>query len=74
MVVLNASIELAYYTGMLDKSRQSQRPIAAAPSSPPESMTRDGKLVIAHNNWSGYLEGSRWNIMFDIRPGKGTAS
>jgi hypothetical protein len=30
-----------------------------------------GQAVIAHNNWSGYLEGSRWNIIFDIRPAKG---
>ena len=27
--------------------------------------------VIAHNNWSGYLEGSRWNVVFDIRPAAG---
>jgi hypothetical protein len=34
-------------------------------------MTKDGKIVIGHNNWSGYLEGARWNIMFDIRPSQG---
>jgi hypothetical protein len=33
--------------------------------------TRDGRPVIAHNNWSGYLEGSRWNVIFDIRPAAG---
>jgi hypothetical protein len=33
--------------------------------------TRDGRPVVAHNNWSGYLEGSRWNVIFDIRPAAG---
>jgi hypothetical protein len=28
-------------------------------------------MVIAHNNWTEYKEGSRWNIIFDIAPSKG---
>ena len=35
------------------------------------SYTRDGKAVIAHNNWTEYKEGSRWNIIFDIAPSEG---
>jgi hypothetical protein len=35
------------------------------------SYTRDGKVVIAHNNWTEYKEGSRWNIIFDIAPSEG---
>jgi hypothetical protein len=35
------------------------------------SYTKDGKIVIAHNDWTEYKEGSRWNIMFDIAPAKG---
>jgi hypothetical protein len=35
------------------------------------SYTRDGKPVIAHNNWTDYMTGSRWNIMFDITPEHG---
>ncbi len=35
------------------------------------SYTRDGKVVIAHNNWTEYKEGSRWNIIFDIVPSEG---
>jgi len=35
------------------------------------SWTKDGKIVIAHNNWSSYAEGSRWTIMFDIAPTHG---
>lgn len=35
------------------------------------SYTRDGKPVIGHNAWTGYLDGQRWNIIFDIVPEKG---
>ena len=27
--------------------------------------------MIAHNNWTDYMTGSRWNIMFDIAPEHG---
>jgi len=32
------------------------------------SYTRDHRIVIAHNNWTGYLDGERWRIIFDIVP------
>jgi len=35
------------------------------------SYTRDGRPVIGHNAWTGYLEGARWNIIFDIVPSRG---
>ncbi len=35
------------------------------------SYTKDGKVVIAHNNWTNYLDGERWTIIFDIVPTKG---
>ncbi|MEK7404359.1 MAG: C45 family peptidase [Acidobacteriota bacterium] len=35
------------------------------------SYTRDGRVVIGHNAWTGYMEGQRWNIIFDLRPAKG---
>jgi hypothetical protein len=35
------------------------------------SYTRDHKIVIAHNNWTSYIEGSRWVVMFDIAPQHG---
>ena len=77
VVALNASIEVGYYTAVLDA--------AAAPGTPAKSnapdkcsafvatgrYTRDGRVVIAHNNWSGYLDGSRWNVIFDVRPAAG---
>jgi hypothetical protein len=77
VVVMNGSTELApYYTGWYDK----QHKLSAAQAPVPEhcsafvavgSYTRDGKVVIAHNNWTEYKDGSRWNIIFDIAPSEG---
>lgn len=35
------------------------------------SYTKDGKIIIAHNNWTSYWSGARWRIIFDIVPAKG---
>ena len=32
------------------------------------SWTKDGQIVIAHNNWTSYMKGERWRIIFDIQP------
>ncbi len=34
-------------------------------------MTKDHQIVIAHNNWTSYLAGERWVIIFDIQPQHG---
>ncbi|MGA2598352.1 MAG: C45 family peptidase [Bryobacteraceae bacterium] len=77
IVALNAWLELSpYYTNWYDKHHD----VASTPSAAPEhcsafvatgSYTKDGKPVIAHNNWTEYKEGSRWNIIFDIVPTAG---
>jgi hypothetical protein len=77
VVAMNAWQELSpYYTGWYDKQHQ----LASVRRPVPEhcsafvavgSYTRDGKVVIAHNNWTEYKEGSRWNIIFDIAPSEG---
>ncbi len=77
VVALNAWLELSpYYTTWYDKEHK----ILSAKRPTPEhcsafvatgSYTKDGKPVIAHNNWTEYKEGSRWNIVFDIAPAKG---
>lgn len=77
IVVMNASIELgSYYNPWYDK----QHGVKTASSGAPEHCsafiatgryTRDGKIVIAHNNWTNYLDGERWNIVFDVAPAKG---
>ena len=77
VVALNASIEVGYYTAVLDAAAATG---AAGKSNAPDKCsafvatgryTRDGRVVIAHNNWSGYLDGSRWNVIFEIRPAAG---
>src|SRR5579864_9618116 len=35
------------------------------------SYTKNHQIVIAHNNWTSYLVGSRWTVMFDIAPQHG---
>ncbi len=35
------------------------------------SWTRDGKIVIGHNNWTSVIPGARWRIVFDIAPENG---
>jgi hypothetical protein len=77
IVALNAWLELSpYYTNWYDK----QHNVAALERPVPEhcsafvatgSYTKDGKPVIAHNNWTEYKEGSRWNVIFDIAPASG---
>jgi hypothetical protein len=71
VVALNASIEFGYYTATLDKDGRSKAPDKCSAFVATGRYTRDGRPVIAHNNWSGYLEGSRWNVIFDIRPAAG---
>ena len=34
-------------------------------------MTKDHQIVIAHNNWTSYLAGERWVVIFDIQPEHG---
>ena len=83
IVAMNAQIELTqYYVPWLDKQEHAQ---GLRPDDGPEikapgncsafiatgSYTKDGKIVIAHNNWSSYAEGSRWVIVFDIQPEQG---
>jgi len=77
VVALNAFLEMTpYYTGWYDqahKTASAKRPVPEHCSAfvATGSYTKDGKVVIAHNNWSEYKEGSRWNIIFDIAPVKG---
>jgi hypothetical protein len=76
VVGLNAETEWGYYNKQYDKKHG----IKTAYLSVPEhcsafvatgSYTKDGKAVIAHNNWSTYLEGERWTVIFDIAPTNG---
>ena len=78
VVALNAFEELPdYYVPWYN----SQHRVAGAPRlvSPGNcsafvatgSYTRGHNIVIAHNNWTSYLDGERWRIVFDIVPQQG---
>src|SRR5579863_6189648 len=76
VVALNGAMEWSYYVKQYDKAHG----IKSASVGVPEhcsafvatgSYTKDGKIVIAHNNWTNYLDGERWTIIFDVVPDKG---
>ncbi|MGA3105061.1 MAG: C45 family peptidase [Terriglobales bacterium] len=78
VVAMNGAEEWEYYVKVYDKEHGIQ---SAASLVAPEhcsafvatgSYTSDGKIVIAHNNWTGYLDGQRWTIIFDIVPAQGS--
>jgi hypothetical protein len=78
IVALNAFEEVPdYYVPWLNK----QQKVAAAPKLKAPGncsafiatggMTKDHQIVIAHNNWTSYLAGERWVVIFDIQPEHG---
>ena len=77
VTVLNANIELASYyvpwlaNKMKQDSMNNQAPGKCSAFIATGSYTRDGKIVIAHNNWTNYMNGERWRIIFDIHPTHG---
>jgi Phospholipase B len=79
IVALNAFEEVPdYYVPWVNKQQKSAKaPKLAAPGNcsafiATGSMTRDHKIVIAHNNWTSYLAGERWVVIFDIVPEHGS--
>jgi Phospholipase B len=78
IVALNSFEEVPdYYVPWLDK--QQKKPNAPNLKSPGNcsafvatgSWTKDHQIVIAHNNWTNYMNGERWRIIFDIQPTHG---
>lgn len=76
IVALNAMEELPYYyVPWLDK-QQGRAPSAHSPGNcsafiATGSYTKDNRIVMAHNNWTPYVIGERWNIVFDLKPDRG---
>jgi len=82
IVAMNAFMELAdYYVPWLDEQ-------VSPPKMPKQasdkhdhcsafvaagSYTKNGQIVMAHNNWTNYSYGVHWNIIFDVVPEKGYA-
>ena len=86
VVAMNAFSELPdYYVPWLDQQTKSPNGVpgqsnaqAMAPDTShcsafvaTGSWTKDHQIVMAHNNWTTYAEGSRWKIVFDIVPQSG---
>src|SRR6185312_8809658 len=75
LVAMNAFMEFDYYLNELKRrSGQTVEKSVAEHCSAfiaTGSYTKDGKIVIGHNNWTDYLTGSRWDIVFDIAPARG---
>jgi hypothetical protein len=77
VVAMNASQEWSYYVEEYDKEHKiASLPTVTAPDHcsafvATGSYTKDGRVVIAHNNWTNYLDGARWTIVFDIAPQNG---
>lgn len=76
-VALNANIELAQYyvPDLMNKAKpgsgDNKAPGNCSAFIATGKYTKDGKIVIAHNNWTDYIEGERWNVIADIKPEKG---
>jgi len=78
IVALNAFEEVPdYYVPWLNQQQKSAgAPKLKAPGNcnafiATGSMTKDHGIVIAHNNWTSYLAGERWVVVFDIQPEHG---
>ncbi|MGA3213319.1 MAG: C45 family peptidase [Terriglobales bacterium] len=74
VVALNAMEEVAeYYVPWLEHQQKGALQVSKAPGNcsgfvATGSWTKDHQVVIAHNNWTGYLDGERWRVIFDIAP------
>ena len=82
LVAMNGYMEFSYYYDDEKKTHPSNLP---GPNLPRQShaaehcsafvatgsYTKGGRIVIGHNNWTDYLTGTRWNIVFDVAPSAG---
>jgi len=77
IVAMNGLLEWEYYVKEYNRQRKipSPKSLAAAERCSAfvatGSYTKDGRVIIAHNNWTSYMEGTRWTIIFDIAPAQG---
>src|SRR5579863_674191 len=87
IVALNAFEEVPdYYVPWLNKKNKKAANKSERPGKSPKlvapgncsafiatgSYTKDHQIVIAHNNWTSYLAGERWVVIFDIVPEHGS--
>jgi hypothetical protein len=74
VVAINADPEWGYYARVYDKQHSVLSPPGARAGEhcsafvATGSYTRDGRVIMAHNNWTSYLSGERWTVIFDVAP------
>ena len=77
IVVMNAMEEWSYYVKAYDAAHGIKSPpTTTAPDHcsafvATGAYTKDGRVVMGHNNWTTYLDGERWTMIFDIAPSSG---
>jgi hypothetical protein len=77
ITALNGWIELAWYyiPWLADKAQpgagDNKAPAYCSAFVAVGSYTADGGIVMAHNNWTEYILGQRWNVVLDIVPAAG---
>ena len=77
ITALNAMEELAYYyvpqlmNNAHPGSGDNKAPGNCSAFIATGSYTKDGKIVMGHNNWTAYMVGQHWNVIADIVPEKG---
>lgn len=77
IIAMNSILEMSwYYVPWLDSKDNPKPPDPTPPGhcsaiAATGTWTKDGKIVMAHNNWVEYVIGQRWNIILDIVPEKG---
>jgi hypothetical protein len=76
LVALNAIEELPYYYLPWLQKQQGKKSEAHAPGNcsafaATGDWTKDRSLVMGHNNWTSFVWGERWNVIFDVKPDRG---
>lgn len=76
IVAMNGMLEWVYYATVYDKTKLTPSGSAATAERcsafvATGSYTKDGKPIIAHNNWTYYIDGQRWTKIYDIVPAAG---
>ncbi len=77
VIAMNSILEMSWYYVPWLNSKDKPNPPDPTPPGHCSAMvatgtwTKDGKIVMAHNNWVEYVIGERWNIILDIVPEKG---
>jgi hypothetical protein len=75
LTTMNGYMEFDYYYNELNRRKsipvQHTVPEHCSAFIATGAYTKDGRIVFGHNNWTDYLTGSHWDMVFDIVPAAG---